>query len=113
MVKNLPVVQETWVRKITPDQENALEKGMAISPVLLLGGSHGQRSLVGYSPWGHKESDTTEPLTHTHRLAEQRVGNPNCLPQSSSPGSGLMLPQRTGCSGEKKGGKRYRLGYYV
>ena len=66
MVKNPPVVQETWVRKITPDQENALEKGMAISPVLLLGGSHGQRSLVGYSPWGHKESDTTEPLTHTH-----------------------------------------------
>ena len=28
---------------------------------------HGQRSLVGYSPWGHKESDTTEWLsTHTH-----------------------------------------------
>ena len=24
------------------------------------------RSLVGYSPWGHKESDTTEQLTHTH-----------------------------------------------
>ena len=24
---------------------------------------HGQRSLVGYSPWGHKESDTTEQLT--------------------------------------------------
>ena len=31
-----------------------------------LGESHGQRSLEGYSPWGHKESDTTEPLTHTH-----------------------------------------------
>ena len=25
---------------------------------------HGQRSLVGYSPWDHKESDTTERLTH-------------------------------------------------
>ena len=24
---------------------------------------HGQRSLVGYSPWGHKESDMTEPLS--------------------------------------------------
>ena len=34
------------------------------TPVLLLGKSHGQRSLVGYSPWGHKESDTTEQL-HT------------------------------------------------
>ena len=28
-------------------------------PVFLPGESHGQRSLVGYSPWGHKESDTT------------------------------------------------------
>ena len=28
-----------------------------------LGESHGQRSLVGYSPWGHKESDTTERLS--------------------------------------------------
>ena len=27
---------------------------------------HGQRSLAGYSPWGHKESDMTERLTHTH-----------------------------------------------
>ena len=30
--------------------------------VLLPGKSHGQRSLVGYSPWGHKESDTTEQM---------------------------------------------------
>ena len=29
---------------------------------------HGQKSLVGYSPWGHKESDKTEQLrTHTHQ----------------------------------------------
>ena len=33
------------------------------SPVLLPGKSHGQRSLVGFSPWGHKESDTTEHST--------------------------------------------------
>ena len=32
-------------------------------PIFLPGESHGQRSLVGYSPWGHKESDMTE---HTH-----------------------------------------------
>ena len=32
-------------------------------PYSCLGKSHGQRSLVGYSPWGHKESDTTESLT--------------------------------------------------
>ena len=35
------------------------------TPVLLPGKSHGQRSMVGYSPWGHKESDTTEWL-HFH-----------------------------------------------
>ena len=35
------------------------------SSVLLPGESHGGRSLIGYSPWGCKESDTTERL-HTH-----------------------------------------------
>ena len=32
------------------------------TPVLLLGESHGRRSLIGYSPWGHKELDMTEQL---------------------------------------------------
>ena len=31
-------------------------------PVFMLGKSHGHRSLIGYSPWGRKESDTTEQL---------------------------------------------------
>ena len=35
-------------------------------PVFLPGESHGQRSLVGYSPRGHKESDRTEATKHTH-----------------------------------------------
>ena len=35
------------------------------TPVLLPGKSHGQRSVVGYSPWGRKESDTTKWL-HFH-----------------------------------------------
>ena len=34
-------------------------------PVFLPGEFHGQRSLMGYSPWGHKDSDTTEQLTLT------------------------------------------------
>ena len=38
---------------------------MAPPPVLLPGKSHGQRSLVGWSPWGLEESDTTERL-HFH-----------------------------------------------
>ena len=63
LVKNPPEMQETacnagdpgsvpgkipWRRKWQP------------APVFLLGESHGQRSLVGYSLWGHKESDMTE-----------------------------------------------------
>ena len=42
--------------------------------MLLLGESHGQRSLEGYSPWGCKESDMTERLTHTH-IIKQKVNN--------------------------------------
>ena len=36
------------------------------TPVFLPGEFHGQRSLVGYIPWGRKELDTAEGLTHTH-----------------------------------------------
>ena len=35
------------------------------TPVFLPGEFHSQRSLAGYSPWGHKESDTNEWLTHS------------------------------------------------
>ena len=37
-----------------------------LTPVFLPGKFHGQRSLVGYSPWGLKESDMTEQLTLVH-----------------------------------------------
>ena len=36
------------------------------TPVFLPGKSHGQRGLVGYSPWGHRESDMTEELSTSH-----------------------------------------------
>ena len=39
------------------------EKAMAPTPVLLRGKSHGQRSLVGYSPWGHKELEVLSSVT--------------------------------------------------
>ena len=48
---------EPWVRKIPRKRK------WQPTPVFLSGKSHGQRSLVGYSPWGHKELDTTERLT--------------------------------------------------
>ena len=56
-------MQETWVQSL--GWEDPLEKEMATSPVFLPGESHGQMSLVGYSPRGHKESDTTERLHFT------------------------------------------------
>ena len=56
-VKNLPKMQETWVRKIPWRREQL--------PTLVFwpGELHGQRSLAGYNPWSCKESDTTERLT--------------------------------------------------
>ena len=58
MVKSLPARQETWVRSL--GQEHPLEKGMATHFSSLPWRIHGQRSLVGYSSWGRKESDTIE-----------------------------------------------------
>ena len=48
---------------------NPLEKEMAIHSSLPAWKIHGQRSLVGYSPWRHKQLDTTE---HTHTLVRIR-----------------------------------------
>ena len=49
------------------------------TPVLLPGKSHGQRSLVGCSPWGHIESDTTERLPFIFSLSCIGEGNGNPL----------------------------------
>ena len=65
MVKNQPAMRKTWVQP--PSWEDCLEKGMAThSGNSGLENPHGQRSLAGYSPWGHKESDTTERLSTQH-----------------------------------------------
>ena len=58
-------MQETWVRSLDP--EDPLEKEMATHSIILAGKSHGQRSLAGYSPWGFKESDTTEETKYIHK----------------------------------------------
>ena len=55
-------IEETWVRSL--GQEDPLEEEMATHSVSLPGKFHGQRSLVGYSPWDHKELDTTEQLNN-------------------------------------------------
>ena len=77
-LKHLPAMWETWVRSL--GWEDPLEKEMAThssilawtipwkpTPVFLPGESHGWRSLVGYSPRGRKDSDTTEWL-HFHKM---------------------------------------------
>ena len=51
---------KTWVRSL--GWEDPWRRKWQSTPVLLPEKSHGQRSLVGYTPWGCKESDTTERL---------------------------------------------------
>ena len=61
MVKNLPANAgdmrpefDRWVERIP------WRRKWQPTPVFMLGESHGQRSLAGFGPWGHKESDMTE-----------------------------------------------------
>ena len=61
MVKNPPAMQETWVQSL--GQENPLGEGVA--GVCLLENPHGQRSLAGYSPWGHKQSNPNLSLNQS------------------------------------------------
>ena len=50
--------EETQVQSL--DQEDPLEKEMVAHFSILAGKSHGQKRLAGYSPWGHKQLDTTK-----------------------------------------------------
>ena len=44
------------------DQEDALDEEMEIHSSILCWEIYGQRSLAGYNPWAHKDSDTTEHI---------------------------------------------------
>ena len=46
-------MRENWVQSL--GQEDPLQKGVATLPVFLPEEPHRQRSLAGYTPWGHKE----------------------------------------------------------
>ena len=61
MVKHLPPMWEAQVRSL--GWEDLLEKRMATHSSIVAWRIPWQRSLVGYSPWGHRELDTTEQLT--------------------------------------------------
>ena len=65
LINNQGLISQTqglhpWVVKIP------WRRAWQPTPVFLPAESHGQRSLVGYSPWGHRESDTTEATEHAH-----------------------------------------------
>ena len=64
---NMCPISDTWRRQWHP------------TPVLLPRKSHGQRSLVGCSPWGRKESDMTERLHFHFSLSCIGEGNDNPL----------------------------------
>ena len=64
VVKNLPTnagdVRDARDMGSVPGWGDPLEKEMAAYSIFLPGEAHGQRSLEGYSPWSHRESDATE-----------------------------------------------------
>ena len=65
MLKNLPAMWETWVRSL--GQEDLLEKGLATPSSIFAWRIPWIKEFGGlYSPWGCKELDTTEQLTHTY-----------------------------------------------
>ena len=59
------------------------------TPILLSRKSHGRRSLVGCSPWGHEELDMTERL-HLHALEKEMATHSSVLawriPRTAEPG---------------------------
>ena len=73
MVKNPPAIQETWVQPL--GQEDPGKREWLPTAVFLPGKSHGQKSLVGSSPWGHKRV--------RHDLATTKSTNMHMLPSLS------------------------------
>ena len=78
-VKNLPAMQETGLRSL--GWEDPLEKGMATHSVCSPG--EFTEEPEGYSPWGHKELDTTERLTLSLSSMEKRNQEALCKGQKA------------------------------
>ena len=72
-VKYLPATRETWVQFL--GQEVPLEKEIATHSSILAWRIPWTEERGGLQPWGGKESDMTEQLTHTCGK-EERVGSP-------------------------------------
>jgi len=70
MVKKPHAMQKTWVGNIPGGgHSNPLQYSCLENP-------HGQNSLIGYSPWGHKKSETTEGLNTQHSQCRRCGFNP-------------------------------------
>ena len=68
----------TWNNRLVPNRERSTSR-LYIVTLLMPGESHGWRNLVGYSPWGRKESDTIERLHFHFSLSCIGEGNGNPL----------------------------------
>ena len=93
MAKNPPAVWGTWIPLL--GWEDPLEKGTTTHSSILAGEFHGQRGLAGYSPWGRKDSDTTERLS----IWPQREFLPLLVPKLKAKGAGTYHHGKTGLSG--------------
>ena len=103
VVKNMPACPtraagdsrfNPWVEKILWGRKQQP------TPVFLPGKSHGQRSLEGYSPWGRKESDTTE-YTHT-KSNYNSCADHLILPGNSAPAALSRENSRRGTTWSKE-----------
>ena len=93
MVNNLPAMEETGVQSLGGEDPQRGE--WQPTPVFLPEEFHGLRSLAGYSPWGHKESDTTEQLSAPQEwLRESQV----TVCRGSRPGPGRNAPPQSSSS---------------
>ena len=89
-VKRLSMVRETQVLSL--GWEDPLEKEVAIHSSTIAWKIHGQRNLVGYSPWGRKELDMTEQL-HVHVICQTVLSRPWELSKNQKVPA-LMTPRR-------------------
>ena len=82
VVKNPPAMQKMQVHPLGP--EDPLEKQMATHSSILAGEFLVKRSLAGYGPWGHKESDTTEWLNSNSKVLVEYMLHPSVLRKQNS-----------------------------
>ena len=83
----------SWVRKIPWRWE------WLPTPVFLPGESHGQRSLIGHSPWSHRESDTAERLCISSIIIESSLAALKilCAPPTHPALPNLWIPLIFSC----------------